>query len=201
MRGVARLGWALAVAAAVLGLMAVGCVDDDNPPNVGDYVTLGGKTWMTKNLNVETEDSWCYDDNPANCAKYGRLYTWGAAKAACQSIGKRLPTSAEWDALVTATGDSSSAGKKLKSKRGWYKSGLFINGNGTDDFGFSALPGGYRYYDGDFYEAGDDGYWWTATVEEKYGYTAYYRNMSEAFVYVYKSESFPSLGYSVRCVE
>ncbi|MDR0331282.1 MAG: hypothetical protein LBH93_06190, partial [Chitinispirillales bacterium] len=50
-------------------------------------VTINGLTWMKKNLNIETPDSWCYNDSASYCAKYGRLYTWEAAKSACQSMG------------------------------------------------------------------------------------------------------------------
>ena len=38
-----------------------------------------GKVWMADNLSFATENSWCYDNLPANCSKYGRLYTWSAA--------------------------------------------------------------------------------------------------------------------------
>jgi uncharacterized protein (TIGR02145 family) len=168
---------------------------------------------MTKNLDVQTADSWCYgegsqvyDDNTgdwvmltssqiqANCAKYGRLYTWEAAKSACQSIGKRLPTNQEWEALVTAAGGSSTAGKKLKSMSGWNN-----NGNGTNDFGFSALPGGGRSSGGGFDNVGNYGGWWTATESGSYG--AYYRVMGYDYDGVYYNNFNKSLGFSVRCVE
>lgn len=75
------------------------------------------KKWMKKNLDVETENSQCYDDNPANCQKYGRLYTWEEAKKACASLGNgwRLPTNADWNALVNAAGGANKAGKILNS--------------------------------------------------------------------------------------
>ncbi len=68
--------------------------------------SAGGLTWMTKNLNYELPDSWCYDNDPANCAEYGRLYTWEAAKKACQSLGNgwRLPTDQEWRDLAKRFG-------------------------------------------------------------------------------------------------
>ena len=163
-----------------------------------ETVTLGGLKWMTKNLNVETADSWCYENSPDSCAKYGRLYTWEAAKTACQSVGMRLPTNAEWGALVTAAGGYSTAGSKLKSSSGWnYYSGI----SSTDEFGFSALPGGHRYSNGGFYRAGYNGNWWTAAEDD--GSYAYYRSMDYNGVSVYEDYYYydKSYGYSVRCVK
>jgi len=171
-------------------------------------VSLGGLKWMTKNLDVETADSWCYNNSLDSCAKYGRLYTWSAAKAACQSVGMRLPTRKDWDDLsdLIATGQKVNwnndnkmyywpgAGTKLKSTSGWYD-----NGNGTDDFQFSALPGGYRLSDGDFTSAGNYGYWWTAT--EYSGGNAYSRYMSYRYDYVREYYYDLSYGFSARCVQ
>jgi len=106
----------------------------------GGVVVIGGKRWMARNLNVETYNifnAWCYDNESSNCFKYGRLYNWDVAKNICRGAW-HLPSNKEWDDLVAALGDK--AGKKLKKRRGWYE-----NDNGTDDIGFSALPGGYRY--------------------------------------------------------
>jgi uncharacterized protein (TIGR02145 family) len=153
-------------------------------------VTIGGKTWMAENLNIQTADSWCYGNSGGNCAKYGRLYTWNAAKSACPD-GWHLPTIVEWNALMSAVG--SPAGTKLKSANGWYS-----GGNGTDNFGFSALPGGGRYSGGYFDDAGNNGYWWTAT---EFGSSrAYYRNMYYNDVNVYEYGSDKSNSFSVRCV-
>ncbi|GBU20174.1 hypothetical protein R80B4_00049 [Fibrobacteres bacterium R8-0-B4] len=163
-----------------------------------DYesVTIGGKKWMKKNLNIETTTgSWCYENSPDSCAKYGRLYTWEAAKAACQLVGWRLPTRAEWDNLVTAAGGSSTAGKKLKSVSGWNNNG----NDGTDDFGFSALPGGGRNYsDGSFNSAGRNGCWWTA--EEYSSGSAYYRYMLYDYDNVLEHYYYEDYAWSVRCV-
>ena len=112
-------------------------------------VTIGNQTWMAQNLNYETEDSYCYDDKPANCATYGRLYVWEAALDACPS-GWHLPSKEEFEVLLTAVGGIqdaednwhwNDAGKKLKSVKGWYdENGK--SGNGSDVFGFSALSTG-----------------------------------------------------------
>jgi uncharacterized protein (TIGR02145 family) len=155
-------------------------------------VTIGGKTWMAENLNYETGKSWCYDNKESNCNKYGRLYDWKTAMKACPS-GWHLPSSAEWDALETAVGGNSGAGKKLKSTNGWNS-----NGNGTDTYGFSALPGGNRYSDGDFYGAGYRGNWWAAT--ERNAGNAYYRYMFYGYDLVYSDYHNKSYAWSVRCV-
>jgi uncharacterized protein (TIGR02145 family) len=99
-----------------------------------------------------------------------------------------LPTSAEWGALVSAAGGSSVAGKKLKSSSGWYN-----NGNGTDDYGFSALPGGY-YTGGSFNDAGSYGLWWTDADE------AYTRGMDYNGDNADENLKYRYYYFSVRCV-
>jgi uncharacterized protein (TIGR02145 family) len=202
-------GRVLLVLAAAIAVGLAGCEDNgaDNGGGGGgsDALSCGnrecasavmpdGKTWMTENLNRTTADSWCYDDSTANCDKYGRLYTWAAAKKACPN-GWRLPDTADWNKLVIATGGSFSAGKKLKSTSGWND-----NGNGTNDFGFSALPGGGRGSGGDFDLAGDYGYWWTVTeISDGYAY-----NWGMNYEYVGDVKEYygdKSHGYSVRCVQ
>jgi uncharacterized protein (TIGR02145 family) len=152
-----------------------------------------GKRWMAENLNYPAQNignSWCYGDNKSNCDKYGLLYDWNGARTSCPS-GWHLPSNQEWDDLVTKAGGSM-AGMKLKAKNGWYQ-----NANGTDEYGFSALPAGQRRSDyGTFNDAGNHGYWWTAT--EAYSrYVVYDKDN------VYKDEYTPRkiFGYSVRCVQ
>jgi len=180
-----------------------------------ETVSLGGLKWMTKNLNVQTAESWCYGEGgqvydyevdnfvtltpsqvQANCDKYGRLYTWSAAKTACQLVGMRLPTREEWNALVTAAGGASTAGSKLKSSTGWNS---YSGVSSTDEFQFSALPGGYRGSVGNFNNAGRNGYWWTAT-EDSEGY-AYNRYMNYYRDRVYEDFHDKSDGFSARCVQ
>jgi len=177
-------------------------------------VKIGKLTWMAENLNRATSDSWCYgeggpfwvrDDNDdwmkitlsnaeveANCAKYGRLYTWDAAMTACPS-GWRLPDTADWNRLVTAAGGDDVAGRKLKSTSGWRRS------NGTDEFGFSALPGGFRNADGPFDRAGIIGLWWSATEYGSGGADAHVRLMGDGD-YVDEDEAYLGYGLSARCV-
>ena len=121
-------------------------------------VKIGGMRWMAENLNYKTSSgSWCYENHNPSCNKYGRLYDWKTAMTACPS-GWYLPSRQDWKDLVETVGGVGKANKMLKARTGWNN-----NGNGTDDFGFSALPGGYRNLNGVFNEAGSYSYWWTAT--------------------------------------
>jgi len=83
------------------------------------------------------------------------------------------------------------AGKKLRAKDGW-------NGNGTDDFGFSALPGGCRGNGGDFGNIGDNGHWWSAT--ERDGESAYRLGMFSGGDKVYRKNAYKEYSFSVRLV-
>jgi uncharacterized protein (TIGR02145 family) len=195
-----KLGRTLLLA-AVGAVCWFGCGDDNGANSGGGggsstaTVKIGNLNWMEKNLNVKTVDSWCYGNKDANCNKYGRLYTWYAAKSACQSNGMRLPSDDDWDALVKAVGGESTAGKKLKAKSGWDS-----NSNGTDSYGFSALPGGFRYADGRFDGVGSNGLWWTST--EYSSSNAYLRGMYSGVDYVAGEEDFDKgSGYSVRCIK
>lgn len=181
-------------------------------------VKIGSQVWMAQNLNYEMADSYCYGNNARSCTKYGRLYTWAAAmdsagiwsttgkgcgygkicsptypvRGVCPS-GWHLPTQTEWNTLFTVVGGSSVAGEKLKSTSGWYN-----NGNGTDGFGFSALPAGYRRYYG--FSGGNNcaGFW---SASEHDSNDAYYIYLSIDNVGAYLELSLKDNAFSVRCLK
>ena len=146
------------------------------------YVQIGKQTWMAENLNHKTDNSWCYNNEDSNCEKYGRIYDWASATKICPS-GWHLPSEKEWQTLIDFAGGKENAGKKLKAHSGWEKAKVWNEKkklkeiwktNGSDDFGFSALPGGARisftsaggqpaYYSA----AGSQGSWWTSTEYEE----------------------------------
>jgi len=164
-------------------------------------VVIGGQKWMAENLNYVVDSSWCYENSVDICNDYGRLYNWTAAMTACPR-GWHLPTRDEWGELAKTAGgtgeygDGGTAGKKLKAKYSWYTD-WNTQGNGTDDFGFSALKGGSRHYTGVFYSS--FGMWWTATTESGSDY-AYLRTMMDSPDTVYEGSNDKSYGFSVRCV-
>ena len=185
-------------------------------------VTIGSQVWMAENLNyyedtdlsVKTK-SWCYDiygeKDTSTCDVVGRFYTWAAAmdsvKTRCgkglkcsptlpvQGIcptGWHLPSLAEWESLIKAVGGSSIAGKVLKSQTGW-----FSNGNGTDDFGFSALPAGFliRRFDGN----AELTYFWSSSVYDSD--RAYYMYLGYRYDDAALHNVDKDTGASVRCVK
>jgi len=174
----------------------------------------GSMIWIVENPNYKTdssgcyENSWCYENKEANCKKYGRMYNWDAAMKACPT-GWHLPTRDEWNDLVTVAGGKV-AGRALKSKTGWEKgmvNGLMKDGNGTDSFGFSALPGGFWLADtggdgdGDVFAfAGKESTWWEATEDGNEGYACqrYMRSGETSVSVEYGLKCFPAY---VRCLQ
>jgi len=187
----------------------------------GSYksVKIGTQTWMSVNLNVSTfrngdpipqaktdeewkkagdneQPAWCYYDNdPANGAKYGKLYNWYAVidPRGLAPEGWHVPSDAEWTKLTDFLGGDDE-GTKMKNTDGWAE-----NGNGTNTSGFSGLPGGLRFNNGAFDYIGGLGYWWSST-EGKTG-SAWSRYLDYGYGDVKGGSSGGKRGgFSVRCL-
>ncbi len=181
-------------------------------------VTIGNKVWMAENLRylpsvVDPQMAsnttpyyyvYEYSGTSVNDAKatenyntYGVLYNWTAACSSCPN-GWHLPSDAEWTQLIDYFGGYGIAGGKLKETgtSHWYSP----NTGATNDSNFTAIPGGYRFYDGSFRDLGRISNWWTATesnVDE-----AWNRDMRYNSTTVYRgSTNVKGLGFSVRCVK
>ena len=214
--------------------VVTGTMTDSRDGQTYKTVKIGNQVWMAENLNYaytgvpykykdNTSDStsWCYDNDPTNCTKYGRLYTWAAAMDSagtwsangkgcgygvqCTPIypvrgicpeGWHLPNDTEWDTLFVAVGGLEVAGNVLRSQTGWDN-----NGNGTDAFGFSALPAGYRYhYEGQFLYAGSEVHFWTSLDR----HNEFVREMKldvKKCVNWCRDDEYKSSAISVRCVK
>jgi uncharacterized protein (TIGR02145 family) len=110
-----------------------------------------------------------------------------------------LPSDAKWNVLMEAVGGSSTAGSKLKAASGWSNRNDGTSGNGTDDYGFSALPGGDGNSDGSFGNVGLLGYWWSANEYD--GNYAHSRNMNYGNDYVLWGSNNKSNLRSVRYLQ
>jgi len=166
-----------------------------------------GKTWMAENLNFEANGSSCLEEVDFTCDKYyeeyGRLYNWDAAKISCPS-GWRLPSNDDWSNLINSVG--SDAATKLKSRYGWPTFDTY-DANGTDDFKFSALPGGgiiSKDYNPDpiIMTGGFLGAWWTDTEDNVNGESVLlYKEINYAKKYVMSGDTKKeSSALSVRCI-
>ena len=162
-------------------------------------VKIGNQVWMAENLNFKTDSSWCYDDNPENCKKYGRLYEWKTAMKACPA-GWHLPSMDEFRILVETVGGEKIAGEKLKSKSGWND-----GGNGSDAFGFSALPAGV-WFDGGI--TGDDAGFSEETVGTGFWGSTKNADNELCEMNLVDKESAPDFNYrgrgfgnSIRCIK
>jgi len=163
-------------------------------------VKIGPLIWMAENLKYEAEGSKCYEDDPSNCRKYGRLYDWKTAKNACPS-GWHLPIYVDWDKQGIYVGGNEVAGKKLKAKSGWNDDKSWYenkSGNGTDEYGFAALPDGsdFGYSRSEF---GEYGGWWSSGESEN-GY-AYCRVISNSSDDASWRNCDKSSFFSIRCVK
>ena len=183
---------------------------DDRDGRTYKTVTIGTQTWMPENLNFETDSSFCYYNEEGNCAKYGRLYEWAAAVGKSESEcgygyacslpsgkiqgvcpeGWHLPSYDEWKTLF----NESMAGKVLKSTSGWAS-----NGNGTDAFGFSALPAGYRYDDRYYNLEGYYANFWSSTEFDSY--RAYNMYLICRDDYANLDNNSKGDAFSVRCIQ
>lgn len=173
---------------------------DSRDGQIYKTVRIGNQVWMAENLNynIDSLKSMCYNNSADSCFKYGRLYNWSVAKDACPK-GWHLPTIDEWDTLVSYVG-SGTAKITLKSASGWDK-------NGTNDFGFTALPAGnYQggYHD-DFYSVGSATTFWSAGEYEECssaGYCIYTPTISNEIGFYRESIKYKELYlYSIRCIE
>ena len=149
-------------------------------------VAIGSQVWMAKNLDYNVSVSYCYKNSADSCERFGRLYTWptavdkpeaecgtgktcilsGTVRGICPE-GWHLPDTTEFNTLITTAGGLKEAASSLVAKRGW-----LWNGNGSDKFGFSALPAGYLFSDDYFLGWGYYTGFWTSTEKYSYGFNA-----------------------------
>lgn len=186
-------------------------------------VTIGTQVWMTHNLkvrryrNVEKikttatarlditseaapEYQWAYDGDEKNVDAYGRLYTWYAAtdpRHLCPK-GWHVPTDEEWSILISLEpmGGKDLGGSKLKESgtSHW----IAPNTGATNESGFTALPGGYRFCYGSFSDIGFSGFWWSSSESSDssaYGWGVAAFNSQVSRLIFNKRD-----GLSVRCV-
>lgn len=193
--------------------------------NVYKTVVVGEQTWMAENLKTTryatgdtipnvvnkeqwlnlTDGAWSYYKNEEKFNDvYGKLYNWHNVvddRNVCPN-GWHVPSDEEWKILadfIINNGHEGKEGIALKSIQGWNNyDGL--SGNGTDDFGFGALPGGNRNINGNFSHLGKNGYWWS-TSEHANPVNAWSRYLYSNNSNIMNYEDFKNYGFSIRCLQ
>jgi uncharacterized protein (TIGR02145 family) len=183
--------------------------------NTYQTIIINGQEWMAENLrtstyangdpipNVTDDNQWSnlttgawvhYNNDSQYENPYGKLYNWYTVadpRNVCPT-GWHVPTDSEYTLLTDYLGGELVAGTKMKNTSGWYN-----NGNGTNESGFSGLPGGFRIY---YFESdGYDGRWWSST-EYSVGVAVWYRGLSCFQSDLIRLTQFENNGYSVRCL-
>ena len=196
----------LAIICIILLMLIFGCekintntdIVTDVDGNVYNTITIGEQVWLKENLNTTklndgtrithisyivdwrntTLPAYCYYDNDANTYgnTLGALYNWHAINSnkLCP-IGWHVPSYIDWAKLFMYLGGKAVAGGKLKSFNLWYEPNI----GATNEVDFSALPGGFRDYTGDYHNIYRVGFWWSSTEEilqepqHIYSYSAY----------------------------
>ena len=179
--------------------ISYGTLTDSRDGQTYRTVVIGAQTWMAQNLNYApaTGNTWCYSSDTANCTLYGRLYDFAAAQASCPT-GSHLPDTTEWNTLVSATGDTASAGTALKAASLlWTSLPGFTN---TDALGFSAIPGGNHYKNSPYFGGmGTLAVWWS-TVSVGTSSYAYYESLQYSYKDAILDNNLKTDGFSVRCI-
>lgn len=186
-----------------------------------EAIKIGNQTWTTKNLSVETfqngdiiphaksaeewenanrnkQPAWCYYNNdPSNGDKFGRLYNWYAINdpRGLAPLGWHTPNWEEWLSLIEYLGGSDIAGSKLKSNNGWID-----DGNGSNESGFTGLPGGDRMVSGNFLSLTSNGFWWTTSEANTESEAIYFNLNFEENGISYAGWN-KGMGASVRCLK
>ena len=212
--------------------ISYGQLIDERDGQVYKTIEINGKTWMAENLNYKVEDSWCYDDLEENCQKYGRLYTATAAKNgesgydcgannACRNYDCKDASTVRgvcppnWH-LPAFNEDVTSLYLTTKKNGNECNLNVFDNllarklkstsWDGTDDYGFSLLPSGYRNsgIPASFTGIGSAAGFWTST-------TGYINGDTHNYIYTFKTsrdnmysgevDKDASSAYSVRCIK
>ncbi|HLF36112.1 MAG TPA: fibrobacter succinogenes major paralogous domain-containing protein [Cyclobacteriaceae bacterium] len=183
-------------------------------------VKIGDQLWMSENLKttkyndgtpiplVTDNTAWsnlktpgyCWYNNDDGTFKntYGALYNWYAVDTdkLCPA-GWHIPTNDEWRTMINFIGDSSIAGNKMKEVGTIHWTSP--NTDATNESGFTALPGGARYYNGYFADIGNFGYWWTTTEIDSTSALIRLLYCSSPGIYTDRYDKWD--GYSVRCLK
>lgn len=186
-------------------------------------IQIGSQTWMAENLGtttfsdgtpidrVEDYEGWAnldipaycwYNNDSANRDEFGAFYNYYTIETGklCPE-GWRIPTDEDWIELESYLGGAAFAGGAMKETgTAHWKS---PNTLASNESGFTALPGGYRSYNGTFNLQRINGYWWSSSEKNWYGDTGkiVFRNLQYKNQEISRHVAEKNNGFSVRCLK
>ena len=193
----------------------------DFDENVYKTIKIGNQWWMAKNLKVKhynngdkirnvtnatdwinlSSGAYCsYNNDDNNIAIYGILYNWFAVGDSRNVApeGWHVPSYEEWETLIEFLGGGAIAGGKMKETGTTHW--ISPNNGATNESGFTALPGGFLDYEGNFRSISIFGVWWSST-----GYSAtnaWYCYINNSGTDVQFREDYEKIvGFSIRCIK
>lgn len=208
-------------------LLLLGCsgppVDEpagESAPFPVPTVQIGEQIWMAENLalrqyrngdtirHAETPEelesfgfaevgAWMYPAGDSTLAEeFGLLYNWFAVMdpRGIGPAGWRVPSDADWEQMAEQLGVDS-VGVHLKVPELWKD-----EGGGTNSTGFSAVPAGFRHWDGTYEGLGIYGSWWTSTVLEDDSYYVWFRGVGHDYDHLHRERTSKFLGMSLRMI-
>jgi len=186
--------------------------------NVYETIGIGSQIWTAENLKttkyndeinillIEDEWDWSvtvspayswYNNDTINKGIYGGLYNWNTVNTGklCP-LGWHVPTILDWARLSSFLGGDNSAGGKLKSINDYW---LYPNYKATNESGFSALPGGKRVAEGEFFNLRMDCLFWSSSYNQSLN--SWYISLSALTADITKGSKDISWGMSIRCIK
>jgi len=198
------IGICITIAAGNIHAQTSGSFSDERDGKTYKTIEIGKQIWMAENLAYKAEKGcWAYENDESNVNTYGYLYNWKTANNVCPN-GYHLPSFDDWVQLELhicvqestfaedSYGNWNNIKRHLKARSGWAK-----NGNGTDKYGFSGLPGGIRFKDGKFFNMGNLGFWWSSTSNTKSEARSRYLSSDNGNFNLFGDKR---SAFSVRCV-
>lgn len=215
----------LLVVVFIIQIFANSCEKDkdeamDGDGNVYKTVKIGTQTWMSENLkttkylngdaittnlsNIEWSETVkgayaIFDDSETNNSEYGKLYNWYAISDSRKLCPKNwhVPTDEDWTILISYLGGEKNAGGKLKETGTLHWKSP--NTGATNEFGFTALPGGHRNFHGEYMGLGTLLQLWSSTEADSYNATLW--GVQYNYSIIVGASVSKNNAFSVRCLK
>jgi uncharacterized protein (TIGR02145 family) len=196
----------------------------DQEGNTYKTIQIGTQVWMAENLKTSkyrdgsaiptglSDSAWynantgayaIYNNEAVNNTTYGKLYNWLAvtdSRKLCP-VGWHVPGSGDWTTLETYLGGPYFAAAKMAAVSNlWQPKNNGDTFGGTNESGFSGLPGGDRNFTGTYFSIGNSAAWWSST---EYVHRNAWYFMGSGFGHFYPTAltyNDRNLGLSVRCI-